>query len=138
MAEVTPRAARPLVYLAGPFSQPDPLHNTHRAIEAAECLLSEGLCTPFVPHLTALWHIVKPHPIDFWYEYDLVLLERCDAVLRLPGESIGADREVRHAIEIGLPVFHEVAVLHSWCRTQATQTDAPVAAIGPAGTTGGP
>ena len=37
------------------------------------------------------------------------LLQHCDAVLRLPGASAGADNDVRLAVERGLPVFHDVA-----------------------------
>lgn len=33
------------------------------------------------------------------------LLARCDAVLRLPGDSVGADQDVATARERGLPVF---------------------------------
>lgn len=33
------------------------------------------------------------------------LIERCDAVLRVPGASKGADEDVRMAKERGLPVF---------------------------------
>jgi hypothetical protein len=33
------------------------------------------------------------------------LLQRCDAVLRIPGESNGADQDVRGALERGLPVY---------------------------------
>jgi hypothetical protein len=33
------------------------------------------------------------------------LLEHCDAVLRLPGESVGADQDVAIARERGLPVY---------------------------------
>jgi hypothetical protein len=36
------------------------------------------------------------------------LLTRCDAVLRIPGESKGADQDVRIASERGLPVFRSV------------------------------
>ena len=36
------------------------------------------------------------------------LIERCDAVLRLPGESTGADNDVRLARERGIPVYFEV------------------------------
>jgi hypothetical protein len=36
------------------------------------------------------------------------LLEHCDAVLRLPGESTGADQDVAIARERGLPVFTRV------------------------------
>ena len=43
------------------------------------------------------------------------LLERCDAVLRIPGASKGADQDVRIARERGLHVFtnlEEVPVVH--------------------------
>ncbi|NUT92505.1 MAG: DUF4406 domain-containing protein [Saccharothrix sp.] len=36
------------------------------------------------------------------------LLQHCDAVLRLPGKSTGADEDVRIAQERGLPVYHRV------------------------------
>jgi hypothetical protein len=36
------------------------------------------------------------------------LLEHCDAVLRLPGESVGADQDVAIARERGLPVYHSL------------------------------
>jgi hypothetical protein len=36
------------------------------------------------------------------------LLERCDAVLRLPGASQGADNDVKIATEHGLPVYHSL------------------------------
>jgi hypothetical protein len=34
------------------------------------------------------------------------LLQHCDAVLRLPGESKGADQDVKIAQELGIPVYH--------------------------------
>jgi hypothetical protein len=37
------------------------------------------------------------------------LLQHCDAVLRLPGESTGADQDVAIARERGLPVYRELA-----------------------------
>ncbi|PSK61073.1 hypothetical protein B0E38_00034 [Streptomyces sp. 111WW2] len=37
------------------------------------------------------------------------LLARCDAVLRLPGNSTGADQDVAHARRRGLPVYYDVA-----------------------------
>jgi len=36
------------------------------------------------------------------------LLQRCDAVLRVPGESKGADQDVRLAQERGLPVYYRL------------------------------
>ena len=37
------------------------------------------------------------------------LLERCDAVLRIPGESTGEDEDVRIARERGLPVYFRLS-----------------------------
>lgn len=36
------------------------------------------------------------------------LLRQCDAVLRLPGESTGADQDVAIARERGLPVYYRI------------------------------
>jgi hypothetical protein len=36
------------------------------------------------------------------------LLQHCDAVLRLPGESTGADNDVRIATELGIPVYTSI------------------------------
>jgi hypothetical protein len=44
------------------------------------------------------------------YQYPVAarLLERCDAVLRLPGASRGADMDVERARALGLPVYTRV------------------------------
>jgi type III secretory pathway component EscU len=42
---------------------------------------------------------------EFLYPVASRLLERCDAVLRIEGESKGADQDVRIARERGLPVY---------------------------------
>lgn len=44
------------------------------------------------------------------------LLERCDGVLRLPGESTGADQDVAIARERGLPVWFALEDVPG-CRT---------------------
>lgn len=104
----------PLVYLAAPYSIPDPVENTHRAIRFASKIVDDGRVVPVVPHLTLFWHLVDPRPLAVWYALDLALLARCDALLRIPGPSIGADREVDFARARGLPVFDDVAALYTW------------------------
>lgn len=42
---------------------------------------------------------------DVMYETAHRLLQHCDAVLRLPGASAGADKDVEIARERGLPVY---------------------------------
>jgi hypothetical protein len=52
----------------------------------------------------------RPAPADqVLYPTAQRLLARCDAVLRLPGESVGADQDVALARRRGLPVYHDVA-----------------------------
>jgi len=44
------------------------------------------------------------------YQYPVAhrLLERCDAVLRVLGESRGADLDVQRAEELGLSIYHHI------------------------------
>lgn len=48
---------------------------------------------------------------DIGYPVADRLIDRCDAVLRLPGASRGADGDVERALSLGLPVLHSVADL---------------------------
>jgi hypothetical protein len=47
------------------------------------------------------------------YQYPVAqrLLERCDAVLRIPGDSRGADLDVARARELGVPVYTDLSEL---------------------------
>jgi len=45
---------------------------------------------------------------QFLYPVASRLLQRCDAVLRVEGESKGADQDVRIARELGLPVYFKI------------------------------
>lgn len=101
------------VYIAGPYTHPDPAINTRNAVLAAEEVVSIGLL-PFVPHLTHLWHLISPHDIEFWYEYDLKWLQVCQVLWRLPGESKGADAEAEYAIQLGIPIVHSLGQLQMW------------------------
>lgn len=93
---------RPLLYLAGPYTHPDPVANTHWVVAVANVVYEKTAWVPVVPHLSMLWHAITPRPVEFWYEYDLHLLERCDAIIRLPGASTGADKEIAHADSVGV------------------------------------
>lgn len=95
------------VYVAGPYSS-DPEACTATAIAAGAALLDAGHA-PFVPHLAHYWHTLHGgRPYEDWMRIDLAWLAAADAVLRLPGESSGADRETALADELGIPVFHDL------------------------------
>lgn len=66
---------------------------------------------PMCPHWSHFQHTFRPRPYADWLAFDLEWLPCCDAVLRLPGESSGADGEVARAVELGIPVFGSVAEL---------------------------
>lgn len=105
---------RPLCYIAGPYSHPDPVENTHEAIRIAEEIQETGQATAYVPHMSLLWHLIRPHSVDWWYAFDLAFLARCDCLLRIPGESVGADNEIAYAKERHIPVFYTIESLMEW------------------------
>jgi hypothetical protein len=88
------------IYIAGPITKGDYISNIRQAVNAAHALRERGWY-PFVPHLCALWELVSPRPYEDWLEQDFAWLDVCDALLRLPGESPGADREVARARQAG-------------------------------------
>src|SRR5690348_14877704 len=93
------------VYIAGPYTKPDPCVNTHNAIRVADELMEAGY-VPYLPHLTHFWHTVAPKPYQTWLDYDAAWIAVCDAVFRMPGSSFGADGETALAKRIGKPVVH--------------------------------
>lgn len=93
------------VYVAGPMRSSGYLmYNIRAAITVAEGLIKAGYI-PHVPHLQAFWDFMNPHDYEYWLRLDLKWLEHCDAIVRLPGISLGADREMARAKELGLQVL---------------------------------
>lgn len=98
-----------VVYVAGPYSS-DPAAGANAAALAAHALLDAGHY-PVVPHLSLLLDLVRHRPYEEWLRHDFALLRRCDALLRLPGHSPGADREVQEAERLGVSVVHSIEEL---------------------------
>ncbi len=103
------------VYIAGPYTKGDVVLNVRNAVLAADRVHALGF-TPFVPHLTHLWHLISPHDYEFWLALDLEWLAVCDYLVRLPGESAGADREVEYALAHEISVFGGVGEFTNWVR----------------------
>jgi hypothetical protein len=102
-----------LVYVAGPYTTGDPVVNTREACLAGAKLLDLGYAV-IVPHTSLLWHAIAPRPYEVWLANDLEQVRRCDALVRLPGESSGADGEEAEAIRCGIPVFHSLYDLDAY------------------------
>lgn len=116
------------VYIATAISKGDMLANVERADEAFFRLLRAGFA-PFNPvwsvfggsayrHGPSLDRVVAEADTlpgntthEDWMGADLPWVAVSDAVLRLPGESVGADREVELAEKLGIPVYHDAEEL---------------------------
>lgn len=112
----TPFTTRPMIYVAG-FYSANPTHGLRNAADAWEQLCYQGWL-PLVPHTNMVLDAIYPEDEPFWYEYDLGLLMRCDAVYvcedKLTRESVGVLAENAAAIAWGIPVvytMHEAATL---------------------------
>jgi hypothetical protein len=102
------------VYVAGPITKGDLQHNIEQARVAGRALMAAGFA-PMVPHLTCFMgpdNVPEALPngtkAEDWYGIDLPWVAVCDAVVRLPGESVGADKETELATRLGIPVYHSV------------------------------
>lgn len=95
------------IYVAGPYTKGDVVENVRAAVIAGDEIFKKGHIA-FIPHLTHLWHMIRPHPWEDWLRMDLEWLKVCDALLRIPGDSPGADRELDEALALGLVVYYDI------------------------------
>ena len=96
---------RPLkVYVAGPYTA-EPDQCTADAIAVGGAVLDAGHA-PLVPHLHHYWQTChgRRHYED-WMRIDLAWIVAADVVIRMPGQSAGADRETELARAHGIPVI---------------------------------
>jgi len=126
---------RKRIYIAGPITKGDLAHNIRQAEVAFFRLLKAGHA-PLCPH----WSCYSTGPINArelpgmagfvyahatahgggncthadWLGADLPWVAVSDAVLRLPGESSGADAEVAHALANDIRVFLDLDELLVW------------------------
>lgn len=119
---------RKRVYIAGPITRGDLEHNVNQATAAFVALAKAGFA-PLCPHWSvyakpAWTRLVPNFPAevycqatrngndemshDDWVGLDLEWVKLAHCVLRLPGESTGADEEVRVALEHGVPIYYSV------------------------------
>ena len=100
-----------VIYIASPFSEGDPRFNVDRQNEVANILLNEGYA-PLAPLLLGdAMERMQSRMWEEWIECCLAWVAKCDALLRLDGESRGADLEVAEARRLGIPVVFNVEEL---------------------------
>lgn len=116
------------LFISGPIRKGNLAANIQKACDVGYAFAKLGYC-PFVPHLScyfdgpdrSLEHrrdgtfygnssAVTPKAENRlnhaeWIRIDLAWVEVADVVIRILGDSEGADKEVLHAEQHGLPVF---------------------------------
>ncbi len=114
-----------VVYIACPLSLGDPRSNVAAADYAQWAIMQHGIavinqaltcwCGAAAANATApnpkAWGLYRTITHDTWIKHSLALVSRADAVVRLPGESRGADAETAHARSLGIPVFDGLQAL---------------------------
>jgi len=110
-----------LILIAGPYrsgtnDEPALLDANLASLEQAAWPVFEAGHIPMIGEWVALpvlrgaggTSIADPVAAGIMYPTAERLLQHCDAVLRLPGESKGADQDVAIARDRGLPVYYSV------------------------------
>ena len=95
------------VYIASAYTIGDVALNVRVNIDAANQVAKAGHI-PYAPLLSHFWHMNYFHEHEFWLQLGKAWVERCDAVIRLPGPSRGADIEVEYAYKLGKRVYYSV------------------------------
>lgn len=95
------------IYVAGPYSKGSVVDNVDIAIQYTSELVDMGYA-PFCPHLSHFVDIYSKKAWSTWMKIDLEFLSRCDVLIRIPGDSPGADIEVATAIRSGIPVLNNL------------------------------
>lgn len=102
-----------MIYLASPYSHPDPAVRRWRydkvcALTADLLQAGRHVFSPIVYSHSLAERFSLPGSWDFWQRVDLEFIDRCDEVLvyQLPGweESVGVQAEIAYAKEQGKPV----------------------------------
>lgn len=110
-----------LILIAGPYrsgtgDDPELLAQNLARLEAAAWPIFAAGHIPMIGEWVALpvlrgaggTTVADPVAKTIMYPTAERLLAHCDAVLRLPGESTGADQDVAIATARGLPVYHRL------------------------------
>jgi hypothetical protein len=98
---------RPIVYIAGPMTLGDSFGHVGHACRVWIQLWRAGFF-PIAPQWSAVQAMVSPLTLEEWMEYDLPLVRASAAVLRIPGESRGADIECQEARHHRIPIYHTI------------------------------
>jgi hypothetical protein len=111
---------KPLVYLISPFTRGDQFANARFQMQMFLRLQNDGIVLPFAPLAMCAVQLVEPQTWQWWMDYDLAMLARCDAAFvcaEKPDElweSEGARTEWKFCAETNKPRFGKIEELYAW------------------------
>lgn len=115
-----------VVYIASPYSKGDACINARFQCLTFDIMMNDGIVWPVAPLWTHFQHNLFPRSYKDWIEYDLAMLTRYDACIRLAAtepalnyritESSGADGEEAAFRAQNKPVFYDFASLYDWAK----------------------
>lgn len=125
---------RRLIYIAGPLTKGNMANNINQATDAFLALVRAGFA-PICPHWSAFstrarydadldmtFAVASANGCGLahseWLAVDFALVTAAECVLRLRGESLGAEMETKLARACGKPVFNTVEEVIAWGREQ--------------------
>ena len=114
------------LYLSGPISDGGTFpkarqwYSVVRALGIARELMDEGVWV-HVPHLTFLFDVAGcPRAYHDMLQDDKPMIEFCHGLLRLPGVSFGANREVEWAREMEKSIFTSLETFREFYKGWST------------------
>jgi len=107
----------PHVYITSPTTTTDSTQDYNEVIKVANKLYTTGVCVPILPNPQPQWAGAYEHTTEFWMEYNLQILSRCNAVFNPNKRSATAKLEVVEAERLELQVFTSVSSLKDWVTT---------------------
>lgn len=96
---------RKRAYISCPMTKGNRNFNQYQANEAHRMLLQAGYAV-MNPAMTGVLPFAWDGSVSHaeWLDSDKAWIAVCDFVVRLPGESVGADEETAFAESLGIPV----------------------------------
>jgi hypothetical protein len=110
------------VYIASPYTKGDMAINVRTSFEMASVIRNYGMM-PIAPLRSHFEHMMFPKPVEKWLSEDMYYIDWCDIVLRMDGESFGADFEVYYAVNRNKIVCSNVAEAVTWAEKLKVFTD---------------
>ena len=95
------------VYIASPYTHGDVAVNVKNQMDTFIKLRENGF-VPIAPLMCHFIHISHPRDYDFWFDTAVDWLLKCDFLVRLKGESAGADKEELIAKENDIKIYYGI------------------------------